>query len=784
MKKVFLFLFLLISSVLNGHAEAITYADLTQLIGMKPGKASAFVQNKGWEYYEDEKDCIRFNYNPYYNDDADEIYASGWLGLYINDGIIDYVGLKIFDLDDYNKISIPVAKNFEELSSEDNNEFVFTNDKFLVKFRIEQNTNKLSSVNVNYFIDFYKKGGKYDPDNGLKVYELYDGSTLRYTLRNGQKEGVETKEKDDIVLFQANYKNGDYDGLMISYSNSGKLKYKLNWKDGKGVGIWNYYFYDENDNLIGKCVEDYSTNLIQFIDMTSENKGKIRFYQTWNGVNLEGQYKWYNSSQDWIIEANFIKGKLNGTANIYSKKWNEYVSHNSVTSVFEDLWYPFFDLEGHYGVYSSAHLKGFLGNKGNELLSQYSLIASYRFDNGNVVSGKFYDQVLSIGNFNNAGDKTGTWQGYYGDKVDKNNLAYEVEYLNDSKNTEKWTEYWYGNKTSGGKSILAVEYQVQNDMLNGPTKTYNCLYFKDDDGHEDRTIFPYDMDYDTTIVGDIRPTFWEGQYKNGAFDGQWIQKDETGKLIYDINYKNDQLDGAYSFFDEPGKLAANGKYEKGERIGTWKHYNDDGKVFCREIYENGQSIKMTFYDDNDNVTKEIEYSKDKPISISHYTPDLSLRIAITAKQNIEMHVFDGEYVNIYYRKLSYSDDILADMTYYEWRDMFMKNCVYEYYNAVTKQVLIQGKYYNGEKVGDWIYIVNSCGNNIQITEYTDKRSPDYFVIYENHKKKPFSGKLSTIYKGINEVITIKNDVRNGKTEIYDSKGNLISTKRYKKGIAK
>ena len=104
---------------------------------------------------------------------------------------------------------------------------------------------------------------------------------------------------------------------------------------------------------------------------------------------------------------------------------------------------------------------------------------------------------------------------------------------------------------------------------------------------------------------------------------------------------------------------------------------------------------------------------------------------------------------------------------------------YKVYNSLN-QPLVLGKYSRDDKIGIWTYFYYDQG--IKIESNLHKSNDEK---YYNLTGTLFSGEFTIINEdNIKEVRTIKNGLRDGKTEYFNSNGEKIKKEKYKEGVLK
>jgi antitoxin component YwqK of YwqJK toxin-antitoxin module len=103
----------------------------------------------------------------------------------------------------------------------------------------------------------------------------------------------------------------------------------------------------------------------------------------------------------------------------------------------------------------------------------------------------------------------------------------------------------------------------------------------------------------------------------------------------------------------------------------------------------------------------------------------------------------------------------------------------DYQLLVNNQKIIEGKYCNNLRCGNWIS--DYPNEKIYIVSFFRNDILDEERFFDINTKEPYSGKLVLTVNGSKLVIKIKKGLRNGKSFIYNKEGKVILEENYKDG---
>ncbi|MBR8534364.1 toxin-antitoxin system YwqK family antitoxin [Carboxylicivirga sediminis] len=150
-------------------------------------------------------------------------------------------------------------------------------------------------------------------------YELYKGDTINCTDLQNRKQGLWIKFNNtgDKLLEQGHYKADKKDGLWVTYFPDGNIKHKITYKNGKAIGLAQFYY---DNGLI-------SEEGIWHIDHW---QGNYKFYNKNGRLAYDWQYddngqrtgtqKYYHENGTLKYTGEWTNGKATGTLKIYNEE--------------------------------------------------------------------------------------------------------------------------------------------------------------------------------------------------------------------------------------------------------------------------------------------------------------------------------------------------------------------------------------------------------------------------------------------------------------------------------
>ncbi len=113
--------------------------------------------------------------------------------------------------------------------------------------------------------------------------------------------------------------NGKRTGVWRKYYENGKLRYQGQFKNGKEIGVFEFYApHSSYPSIIKEFSENSDTAVVKFYEKT-----RLKTIGKMIGKNREGKWTYYFSDGTKIFsEENYINGKLNGILKNYYANGN------------------------------------------------------------------------------------------------------------------------------------------------------------------------------------------------------------------------------------------------------------------------------------------------------------------------------------------------------------------------------------------------------------------------------------------------------------------------------
>ena len=97
-------------------------------------------------------------------------------------------------------------------------------------------------------------------------------------------------------------------------------------------------------------------------------------------------------------------------------------------------------------------------------------------------------------------------------------------------------------------------------------------------------------DYIVYCYYDNGKIWYQQQYKNNKWHGDYIEYYENGKICYQEQYKNNKHHGDYAGYYEDGKIWYQQQYKNDKLHGNYVDYYDNGQISYQQQYKNGELI--------------------------------------------------------------------------------------------------------------------------------------------------------------------------------------------------
>jgi antitoxin component YwqK of YwqJK toxin-antitoxin module len=485
--------------------------------------------------------------------------------------------------------------------------------------------------------------------NGYNTF-YYDNGKISSegTLRDGKPDGYwKTYYLNGKLKSEGNRKDFKLDGTWKFYNEDGVFVNEFNYKGGKKNGAKKIFDPKEgyillsenyeNDIKQGSTIEYYKPltaiskkgtvqKIIPFVNGLEEGQGleyspdsliititqyKMGYIKSeerlnrkdFNGLK-QGSWKEFYPNLAIKKEMNYWNDKLDGYMKEYTQSGNLKKAAKYVNGV-EQVDAPEFqkpDLKTEYYKNGIVKSEGsYINGKAEGEHREYN-------EDGQLKIARMYlkGKVISEGMMDTSGYKNGLWKVFYSN----GNLRASGNYLS-NKHIGDWIYYydngkieqvgkydkkgkaqgmwkWYYpcnppcNKEFG--SIKKIE-NYKNNKLEGDFIEYNDsgkvitkgLY--ENNEKEGPWVLEYnEYKEEGTYVGDKRSGEWKHYYLN------------NGKLRFKGSFVDDEPDGYQVFYYQNGNIKQEGKYAGGLKEGDWQYYDENGNLILTIRYSSGIEI--------------------------------------------------------------------------------------------------------------------------------------------------------------------------------------------------
>lgn len=732
---VFLTLFL---SVFTSNAQRISLNELQTFCSNKNWETTnKTLLAQKWDYYNSKEgddehyNIITWAYGRNYYDDSK---ASGWIYLDNYDGLPNKIKYRFRQKEYYTAIQSQL-KTFayiliDESIFDERVTTTYENKQFILKIAYNReeddkendysNFNNYKKTFTVYEVSIFKKGGVYDPNNGLKKEYDEDGNlTFEYVLKNGK-----------------------YEGLMKEYNSEGKIKVESNFKNGLKEGISNYYFYSDSSEDFIRIVSNFKNGRqtgreTNYFESATE-KYIIGIHNYKNDL-LEG--KSYQSKGEIIKVKNYSNGILNGS-------YKEYLDVKTLVM-------------GGIAKIDTLSLpktiiveQSYSDNKLNGISKSYDISGSL------TIEGTYKDSL-----------KTGAWKYYYdnisdgdGNKLEYAGKLFLIEnYSNDMLNG-KSEQFSYINK------IPCIDGENEDDCFKNEIVYVHLINHYKDDELEGEFILKY-------ANGDL---YKKGVYLNGFKVGKWIEYGDTefseisdeNRNFETGNYLNDKKEGKWERFLENGELIESYFYKDGLVDGKHITYIV-GKPFLNKYFNKGTLIKVEFLKDS-KITKTIEI-------VSNDSNSLVLTIKTVDENDFkEINTFkiDKYRTNLTTDPKYFPLNLLAVDKSYKILNGFFET------RDAHNRIISTGNYDSNVKTGEWNDYYYDQNVKTTFKFNYGKIYDEYYFDLKKNEPFSDEFIYKDIVNNITEERKIKNGLRHGTTRYKDQNNKTIKKESYKEGQLK
>lgn len=688
----------------------------------------------------------------------------------------------------------------------------------------------LSNGKLNGQLKSYTPDGKLERignysngiENGIfKEYDEYGNLEVEYTMANGSLKGVlKTYYTDGQIKMSSNYLNGKKHGNFKEYNEHGNLEAEYTMTSDSLNGVFKTYYSNGNIKMSGNYLngkqhgnfteyDEYGNKDAEYVMSKGKKNGVLKFYEnghisystTYFNDLKNGQHSsfFYDDSNTLFLKVSgdYLNNEKNGSWNtIYLEEGKERVlSFENYTDgikngAFQQTQgdslivgnYLNDELSGDYKLYvdfSSMLLGGLLRTN----ISDLTLIAEGGYYKG-VENGywKFYDLTGTLrreGRYSN-GLEIGEWKYYYakrsgekGDSIPYSNSLFLIENYNNGQRNGKSIRYSYIEE----EKFPCSEIDVTKSTIDTCKrfiyhKVLETTFYKDNKLNGSFEL----RDSTNSVVA-------KGNYKNDLKDGEWLErfsdKDINNKtyFIYEKgNYINDNREGRWIQYFQEDKITKTFNYKNGELNGEYIDWNNLSNPQEKKQFDNGKLKELITYDSlglnpkNKYQIYDEKYDSYKCRKTEYLDGGYAVQEYYLKKENEINH-------NWFVFTFSLSTGKLSDGT------QGYKDGEFKLYNSDNKP-LVSGAYYKQDRIGLWTFyyydqlvkIQSNFANDIQTDEKYLKLNGDLF-----------SGEFTYINEneGIQQIRSVKDGLRNGKTVYIDLKTKKVVKKEsYKNGELK
>lgn len=735
-------LFIVIFITTTTFGQKITLSELQGFSSNKNWEiTNKSLLSKKWDFYNSTKgddehyDVIQWSFARNHYDDKK---AQAWVYLYNYDGLPNKIMYRFREKDYYISIQsqlktfaynltdesifdervtatyenkdyiLKIAYNRESSDKDVENDYGYSNDG---------NNKKTFTV---YEISIFKRGGIYDPNNGLKKeYDEEGNLTFEYFLKNNKIEGkAKVYESDGRISGEYNFKNGEKEGRNIN-----------------NRFIENLEAYFETVSYYKNGL--YDGSVITYL-VKPDEKYICSIYYCKKG-SIEG--KAYETRENIIIEQNYSNNSLNG----------EYIEYLDLKNL----------VAGYPAKIDTLSLpkiiilkQNYLNNKLNGSIVEYDATGSIRKE------GQYLDNL-----------QTGSWKFYY-DNVDDENgkkLAYSGKLF--------LTQNYAKGMRNGSSEQLSYLDEIEIPCLNNedaPCYEFKISYFTLKSNYKNDMLYG---DYE--VFQNDGELFLRGTYSNDQRLGKWIifGESEYSELIYDYRtyeegyYSNDLKEGIWNRFNPKGDILETYEYISDKINGKHITYQN-GKIFANKYFKSGVLEKIEYFDEDGEIFVGLEIVANQNnrlvVAETWYNDDL-IELYTYKISNFKKHLVNPRFFLREFAQLTDSEKALEGL--YELHDK-------------TEKVITSGRYSTNKKDGTWTYYdYNQNIKSTYVYDRDIVKEESYFDLKKNEAFSG-EFVYTNVATNITEERKIKNGKRNGTTRYRDQNNKTIKKESYKEGILK
>ncbi len=334
-------------------------------------------------------------------------------------------------------------------------------------------------------------------------------------------------------------------------------------------------------------------------------------------------------------------------------------------------------------------------------------------------------ELQAEGNYNDKGEKIGTWKYYY-----------DIGAIKSVENYDNGEVTVYS--TDGGKSEY---FFLKDDEIHGEV----ILYYPCGVIRQKTTYDKGKRHGPTQLFYTSGKIYQKYSYKEGKFHGPVETFYEDGNRQYQMTYEEGKLSGNYIEYFRNRRKSTEGTYLNGNETGPWKYYHPNGKLKRSGSYsptgigvgewlyynELGQLAEIRVFDEEGRYTGEntifndgvkqyaITYKKGVAVKTTSYAKDGKVIFASGAN--------DGTYYAKYYFP---TGQLMSEGPYKKGNN----HGEWKYYNRFGK--LTERAFFEDDKLQGVVKDYYPTGEIKIEKEYKDGELHGYYVkYYQNGKKK-------------------------------------------------
>lgn len=444
-----------------------------------------------------------------------------------------------------------------------------------------------------YWINYYPNRLKKSEGNRKNflldsVWNFYNDQQILVqstTYKEGLKHGIETlyypnKQIKEIKKYCLNI----LCDTLTAFDENGKMLSKTPYREGKIHGL---VFVFNEDSLIIET-KNYDSGFLQNTQKINRTDAQLKKQGTWVTYSPKG-----------IIQqsTDYVNNLKHGYEKTYNAKGNLIEIKKYQNGIWQVDAPEVTVLEGKTKYHANGKVKSYGAiNKDGKKEGTHQ----FNNENGDIERGELYknDVLIGKGGISLSGIKNGYWEHFYAN----GDLQAKGVYKNDKKIGE-WIFYYPNGK------IEQIAY-------------YN------NQGLEDKTWYWFFETGDTLSIIN---------YIDGDLYGDFIQKNDSGKVVAKGVYKNGEEEGFWFYII--GQEYTYGKYENGLKTGIWKSEILDGTVIFIGEFQLGLPIgKHQFWFKNGKPKKEGRYSGGEKNGDWYFYGEYGeIILTVTYKNGIETH---------------------------------------------------------------------------------------------------------------------------------------------------